>query len=89
MDSMSPKPRTLSIQPRTNRQSAKRKGKKKKEKKMEEGELWNVLDFGGMAGKKNEERMIKKKKVRVRVWRRKKEGKKRKKRKERNTVCGG
>ena len=42
-----------------------------------------------MAGKKNEERMIKKKRVRVRLWRRKQEGKKRKKRKERNTVCGG
>ena len=63
--------------------------KKEKKKKKEEGELWNVLDFGGMAGKKNEERMIKKKGVWVRVWRRKKEGKKRKKRKERNTVCGG
>ena len=36
--------------PRTNRRSAKRKGKKKK--KEEEGQLWNVLEFGGMAGKK-------------------------------------
>ena len=30
------------------------KGKKKKQE--EEGELWNVLEFGGMAGRKKEER---------------------------------
>ena len=67
------------------------KGEEKRgEKKDEEGELWNVLEFGGMAGKKKEERRIKKKRVRVRVWRRKKEGKKKgKKKRERNAVCGG
>ena len=32
--------------------------------------MWNVLECGGSAGEKR------KKKVRVRVWRRKKEGKK-------------
>ena len=36
------------------RRSAKRKGEKKKQE--EEGELWNVLEFGGMAGRKKEER---------------------------------
>ena len=30
------------------------KGKKKKQE--EEGELWNVFEFGGMAGRKEEER---------------------------------
>ena len=43
--------------------SAKRKGRKEKKKK-EEGELWNVLEFGGMARKKKEER---RKKIR-RSW---------------------
>ena len=38
----------------------------------------NVLEFEGMALKKKEERGIKKKRVRVRVWRRKKEEKKNK-----------
>ena len=36
----------------------------------------NVLEFEGMALKKKEKRGIKKKRVRVRVWRRKKEEKK-------------
>ena len=76
---------TLSIPPRTNRQSAKRKGRKeKKEKKRRRRRALNVLEFGGMAGKKKEERRIKKKRVRVHVWRRKKDGKKRKK-----CCCGG
>ena len=35
------------------------KGKKKRKK---EGELWNVLEFEGMAGEKKEERRKKKKK---------------------------
>ena len=39
----------------------------------------NVLEFEGMALKKKEKRGIKKKRVRVRVWRRKKEEKKIKK----------
>ena len=39
----------------------------------------NVLEFEGMALKKREERGIKKKRVRVRVWRRKKEEKKERK----------
>ena len=77
MDSASLEPRMLSIPPRTNKRSAKRKRGKKKE---EEGEFWNVLEFGGMTGKKKEERMIKKKRVRVRVWRIKKKGKKKEKR---------
>ena len=38
----------------------------------------NVLEFEGMALKKKEKRGIKKKRVRVRVWRRKKEEKKNK-----------
>ena len=37
------------------------KGKKKRKK---EGELWNVLEFEGMAGEKKEERSKKKKKRR-------------------------
>ena len=40
-----------------------------------------------MAGKKNEERMIKKKRVRVRVWKRKKEGKKGEKKREKEMLC--
>ena len=50
--------------------------KKKKERERErERVLWNVLEFG-------ESGREKKKRVRVRVWRRKKEGKKGKKKKE-------
>ena len=55
MDSASPKPRTLLIPPRTNRRSAKRKGRKKKK---EEGDLWNVLEFGGMVGEKKEGKKV-------------------------------
>ena len=62
------------------------KGEKKKQE--EEGELWNVLEFGGMAGRKKGRKKENKERVRVRVWRRKKEGEKREK-KERNAVCGG
>ena len=38
------------------------KGESKKKKKEEEGELWNILEFGGMVGKKKEEIRGKKKK---------------------------
>ena len=48
-----------------------RKGKRKKEL----SSVWNVLECGGSGGEK-EERRKKRKKVRVHVWRRKKEGKK-------------
>ena len=53
--------------------------REKKKKRDEEGELWMFWSL--------EERRIKKKRERVRVWRIKKRGKK--KEKERNAVCGG
>ena len=63
---------TLSILPRTNRRSAK---KKKRKESSECSRVWrNGRD-------KKEERMIKKKRERVHVWRRKKEGKKRRRKK--------
>ena len=49
---------------------------KKKKKKTRSKRAQNVLEFDRMVGKKKEERRLKKKRVRVRVWRRKKEEKK-------------
>ena len=51
--------------------------KEKKKKKKRSRRALNVLEFGGMAGKKKEERRLKKKRVKVRVWRRKNRGKRR------------
>ena len=80
MDSASPEPWTLSIPPRTNGRSAKRKGRKeKKKKKEEEGELWNVLEFGGKAGKKKGGKKDKKEKSKGMCVEEKKRGKKREK----------
>ena len=55
------------------------KGERKKRKRKRV--LWNVLEFGGSGREKKRKEGKKKKKVRVRVWRRKKEGKK-----ERNAI---
>ena len=52
------------------------------EKKKRKRALWNVLEFGGSGREKREKKEKKKKRVRVHVWRRKKEGgKKERKRK--------
>ena len=61
------------------------KGKKKRKK---EGELWNVLEFGGMAGRKKGGKKENKERVRVRVWRRKKEGGKKGKKRRRRRKYG-
>ena len=78
MDSTLPKPEWDAMDSAKNQQTkCKRKGRKeKKEKKRRRRRALNVLEFGGMAWKKKEERRIKKKRVRVRVCRRKKEEKK-------------
>ena len=54
------------------REKGERKKKKKKRKKESSGTFWSLEE---RRGKKKEERRIKKKRVRVCVWRRKKEGK--------------
>ena len=67
------------------RRSAKRKGRKeKKKKKEEEGELWNVLEFGGMAGRKKKEETRKIKKGKGTCVEEKKRGEKEKEKKKRN-----
>ena len=40
---------------------------RKKKKKKEEGELWNVMEFGGMVGRKKGGKKENKERVRVRV----------------------